>query len=287
MKASRRNFLVTMTAGLTAWRCSQGVEEDGITRYVRYEHSGSIAHGILQGDNIQPIEGDLFGSRAPSGNPIPAAEAKLLYPTQPRKILALAGNYGSHIGDAPPPGHPEPFYKPITCLQHPEGDIILPPGSKDVHYEAELVIVISKRAQNVPAGQAADYILGYTCGNDVSERNWQNGSIDGEETKDLQWWRAKGSETFGPVGPVVVVGWSYENAMIRSRLNGEVRQEASLNDLIHKPPETVAFISRYVTLEPGDLIFTGTPGTTSRMNAGDVIEIEIDGIGVLRNRVAA
>jgi 2-keto-4-pentenoate hydratase/2-oxohepta-3-ene-1,7-dioic acid hydratase in catechol pathway len=286
INASRRSFLLTMTAGLAAWRCSQSVEDDGITRYVRYEHSGSVAHGILRGDSIQPIEGDLFGSRTPSGNPIPAADARLLYPTEPRKILALAGNYGSHIGDQPPPGHPEPFFKPITCLQHPEGDIILPPGAQDVHYEAELVVVISRRATNVTPEQAAGYILGYTCGNDVSERNWQNGSIDGPENQDMQWWRAKGSETFGPVGPCVAVGWSLENAMIRSRLNGDVRQEAPLTDLIHKPAETVSFISRYVTLEPGDLIFTGTPGTTSRMNAGDVIEIEVDGIGVLRNRVA-
>jgi 2-keto-4-pentenoate hydratase/2-oxohepta-3-ene-1,7-dioic acid hydratase in catechol pathway len=149
------------------------------------------------------------------------------------------------------------------------------------------VIVISKRAKNVPTEQANDYILGYTCGNDVSERNWQNGSIDGPEHKDLQWWRAKGSETFGPVGPCVAAGLDYEKSKIQLRLNGQVKQDAMLSDLIHKPPETVSFISRYVTLEPGDMIFTGTSGTTSRMNPGDVVEVEIDGIGILRNRIAA
>ena len=289
MNVSRRSFLAVMTAGLAAWRCSSpSVEDDGITRYVRYEHQGNIAHGILQGENIQPIEGDLFGARTPAGSPIPAAEVKLLYPTTPRKILALAGNYRSHIGgETPPPANPEPFYKPITCLQNPEGEIVFPPGAQDVHYEAEFVIVIGRQAKNVPLEQANDYILGYTCGNDVSERNWQNGSLDGPENKDLQWWRAKGAETFGPVGPCVAVGLDYENSKIQLRLNGEVKQEAMLSELIHKPPETVSFISRYVTLEPGDLIFTGTSGTTSAMKPGDVVEVEVDGIGVLRNTVAS
>lgn len=287
MNATRRSFLAALTASLAAWRCSPSVEDDGVTRYVRYDHGGSVAHGILQGDRVQPIEGDLFGTRTAAGNPLPLGEVKLLYPTQPRKILALAGNYRSHIGDTPPPAHPEPFYKPITCLQHPEGEIIFPPGAQDVHYEAELVIVIGKRAKNVPPEQANEYILGYTCGNDVSERNWQNGSIDGEENKDLQWWRAKGAETFGPAGPCVAVGLDYEKSKIQLRLNSEVKQEAMLSDLIHKPPETVSFISRYVTLEPGDLIFTGTSGTTSAMKPGDVVEVEIDGIGILRNKVAA
>lgn len=177
------------------------------------------------------------------------------------------------------------FYKPITCLQNPEDPIVMPPGAQDVHYEAEFVIVIGKKAKNVPLEQAADYILGYTCGNDVSERNWQGGSIDGPENQDLQWWRAKGSETFGPMGPAIAVGLDYEKSKIQSRLNGEVRQEQMLSDLVHKPPEVVSFVSRYVTLLPGDVIFTGTPGETKPMAVGDVVEIEIDGIGVLRNKV--
>jgi 2-keto-4-pentenoate hydratase/2-oxohepta-3-ene-1,7-dioic acid hydratase in catechol pathway len=279
MNASRRSFIATLAAGLATWRCSSPtVEDDGITRYVRYEHQGSIAHGILQGENIQPIEGDLFGARTPAGDAIPTAGVKLLYPTEPKKILALAENYSSHAGEAQPHPHPEAFYKPITCLQNPEGEIVIPPGAQNVHYEAELVVVIGKLASKVSVEQAADYILGYTCGNDVSERDWQS--------NDLQWWRAKGSETFGPAGPCVAVGLDWANANMRLRLNGEVKQETVLSEMIHKPLETVSFISQYVTLEPGDLIYTGTPGTTGAMKAGDVVEVEIEGIGVLRNTVA-
>lgn len=280
MTASRRSFLAAMAAGLTTWRCSSpSSEDDGITRLVRYESQGNEAFGILQGENIQPIEGGMFGSRQPSGDPIPASGVQLLYPTQPKKILALAENYASHAGDATPHPNPEAFYKPITCLQNPGGDIVIPPGANNVHYEAELVIVIGKQAQDVPEEQAADYILGYTCGNDVSERDWQD--------NDLQWWRAKGSQTFGPCGPCVAVGLDWANAMMWLRLNGEVKQETALNEMIHKPLGTVSFISRYVTLEPGDLIFTGTTGTTSAMKPGDTVEVEIEGIGVLRNQVVA
>ncbi|MEX2304552.1 MAG: fumarylacetoacetate hydrolase family protein [Bryobacterales bacterium] len=281
MTASRRTFLATLTAGLATWRCSSPtVEDDGITRYVRFERQGNTAYGILRGENIQPIEGDLFGAKQAAGDPFAASEAKLLYPTQPKKILALAENYSSHAGgEAPAHPHPEAFFKPITCLQNPEGDIDLPPGAQNVHYEAELVIVIGKLAKKVSPEQAADHILGYTCGNDVSERDWQK--------NDLQWWRAKGSETFGPAGPCVAVGSDFMNAKMFLRLNGEVKQETVLNEMIHKPLETVSFISHYVTLEPGDLIYTGTPGTTAAMKAGDTVEVEIEGIGVLRNRVVA
>lgn len=278
MNASRRSFLATLAAGLATWRCSSpSVEDDGITRYVRYDHQGSVAYGILQGESIQPIEGDLFGARTPAGDAIPSGQVKLLYPTQPKKILALAENYSSHAGEAQPHPHPEAFYKPITCLQSPGGDIVIPPGAQNVHYEAELVVVIGKLASKIPVEQAADHILGYTCGNDVSERDWQS--------NDLQWWRAKGSETFGPAGPCVAVGLDWANANMQLRLNGEVKQETVLSEMIHKPLETVSFISQYVTLEPGDMIFTGTPGTTGAMKAGDVVEVEIEGIGVLRNTV--
>jgi 2-keto-4-pentenoate hydratase/2-oxohepta-3-ene-1,7-dioic acid hydratase in catechol pathway len=145
---------------------------------------------------------------------------------------------------------------------------------------------MGKEARRVPQDAAMDYILGYTCGNDISERNWQNGSLDGPENKDLQWWRAKGADTFSPLGPSIAVGLEFEKSMIRTRLNGEVKQEQSLSDLIAKPAEAVSFISHYVTLLPGDLIYTGTPGRTSAMKPGDVVEIEIDGIGILRNTVA-
>ena len=277
---------MAVTAGAAAWSCGSSMPAE-FNRFVRYEHGGEIAFGGLDGEMVYPIEGDLFGSRTPTGESLPLSEVKLLYPIQPTKVFALAGNYLSHLGPGrEPPEHPEPFYKPITSLAHPEQDIVFPKGAQDVHYEAEFVIVIGKEASKVSEAEAADYILGYTCGNDVSERNWQNGSIDGPENKDMQWWRGKGSDTFGPMGPAIAIGLDYKKSKIQLRLNGEVKQEQMLSDLIHNPVQTVSFISQFVTLLPGDVIFTGTPGTTSAMKAGDVVEVEVDGIGILRNKIA-
>ena len=277
---------MAVTAGAAAWSCGSSMPAE-FSRFVRYEHGGEIAFGGLDGEMVYPIEGDLFGSRTPTGESLPLSEVKLLYPIQPTKVFALAGNYLSHLGAGrEPPEHPEPFYKPITSLAHPEQDIVFPKGAQDVHYEAEFVIVIGKEASKVSEAEAADYILGYTCGNDVSERNWQNGSIDGPENKDMQWWRGKGSDTFGPMGPAIAIGLDYEKSKIQLRLNGEVKQEQMLSDLIHNPVQTVSFISQFVTLLPGDVIFTGTPGTTSAMKSGDVVEVEVDGIGILRNKIA-
>ncbi len=287
MQPSRRTFLTALAASMAAWRCGSPSDAGRVTRYVRYRQQGRVSYGLLEGDQIRQVSGDLFGRRTSTGEQLPLSEAELLYPVEPSKVLALAGNYASHLQGEPPPDHPEVFYKPISCLLSPEQEIVLPPTAQDVHYEAECVIVIGKKAKNVPLEQAADCILGYTCGNDISERNWQNGSIDGPENKDLQWWRAKGSETFGPLGPAIAVGLDYQHSTVQLRLNGTVKQQAPLSDLIHKPPEVVSFISRYVTLLPGDVIYTGTPGQTGRLSPGDVVEVEIDGIGVLRNRVAA
>jgi 2-keto-4-pentenoate hydratase/2-oxohepta-3-ene-1,7-dioic acid hydratase in catechol pathway len=154
---------------------------------------------------------------------------------------------------------------------------VLPRDVGVVHYEAEMVVVIGKTARNVPREDALDYVFGVTCGNDVSAREWQKG--------DVQWWRAKGSDTFGPCGPAIVCGLDYDNLMMELRLNGEVRQKESTKQLIHDVAGTLSFISRYVTLHPGDLIFTGTPGQTDEIKAGDVVEVEIEGVGVLRNKV--
>ena len=288
MSTTRRTFLGAVSAGAAAWSCGPSTTSAPaeFKRYVRFERDGEVHFGGLDGETVYPIEGDLFGSRTPTGESTPLSDVKLLYPIEPTKVLALAGNYLSHLGEGrEPPEYPEPFYKPITCLLNPEDPIVFPPGAQDVHYEAEFVIVIGKEAHKVSPEDAPDYILGYTCGNDVSERNWQNGSIDGPENKDLQWWRGKGSDTFGPMGPSIAIGLDYEQSKIQLRLNGEVKQEQVLSDLIEKPPEVVSFISQVVRLLPGDVIFTGTPGKTSAMKAGDVVEVEIDGIGILRNPV--
>jgi 2-keto-4-pentenoate hydratase/2-oxohepta-3-ene-1,7-dioic acid hydratase in catechol pathway len=281
MDTTRRTLLASLATGALAMAQSPS----GVKRYVRYEHQGKTSFGRLDGESIRVISGDLLGSRAETGASVKLADVKLRYPIEPSKVLAVGLNYKSHIGDRPTPKRPEIFYKPITALQDPGGPIVIPKGSKDLHYEAEFVIVMGKRASKVSVANAPSHILGYTCGNDVSDRNWQNGTID--KTPDLQWWRAKGSDTFAPLGPCIAVGLDYAKSRIKLRLNGEVKQDQVVSDLLFGPPEIVSFISQYVALEAGDVIYTGTPGQTSPMKAGDKVEVEVDGIGVLRNHVVA
>jgi 2-keto-4-pentenoate hydratase/2-oxohepta-3-ene-1,7-dioic acid hydratase in catechol pathway len=252
-----------------------------VTRYVRYRSADGVFHGVLEDDAIREIRGDLFGDRIFSGVSHRLADVKLLAPCQPGKILGVGLNYRSHLGKRPEPAHPEMFYKPVSALQDPEGPIVIPRGAADVHYEGELVVVIGKRAKGITAEEARDAIFGVTCGNDVSDRAWQHG-----ENKDLQWWRAKGCDTFAPMGPALATGLDYGNLAIETRLNGEVVQKQTTADLIFDCPAIVAWVSGWVTLMPGDAIYTGTPGNTRRMAPGDVVEVEIEGIGTLRNPVA-
>ncbi|MEO7144649.1 MAG: fumarylacetoacetate hydrolase family protein [Bryobacteraceae bacterium] len=252
-----------------------------MTNYVRFAHRDAVAYGILEGGAIREIRGTLFGGLQPSGAEYKLDEVELLYPCEPPKILAVGLNYRSHLHGRTPPAHPEIFYKPVSALQHPGGPIVIPPTAANVHYEGELVIVVGRHVRNASPEEARAAIFGVTCGNDVSDRDWQNGPA-----KDLQWWRAKGSDTFAPLGPVIATGLDYGNLAIETRLNGNVVQKQSTSDLIFDCPSIVGFISQFVTLVPGDLIYTGTPGATSKMSPGDIVEVEIEGIGVLPNPVA-
>ncbi len=277
---NRRHLLSTLFAGgfaVTAQTNSKAV------KYCRFQKGSLTAFGIIDGATIRQLNGnDLFANPRESGATHKLSEVKLLAPIgAPSKMLALAGNYKSHIGSAPPRSNPEPFYKPPSSLQDPEGPIVIPPGATDVHYEGELVIVIGKRTRRVSVAEAKDCIFGVTCGNDVSERIWQNDP----KIKDVQWWRAKGADTFSPLGPVIARGIDYGDLKIQTRLNGKLVQDDHTSHLIHDCPATVSFISQAVTLLPGDLIFTGTSGKTMPMKAGDSVEIEIEGIGILRNKV--
>ena len=241
-----------------------------------------MAYGILEGDAVREIRGDLFGGRAPTGTVEKLSDVKLLHPCQPGKIMAVGLNYRSHLGTRPQPAHPEMFYKPVTALQDPGEPIVIPREATDVHYEGELVVVIGKKAKNVTPGEARDAIFGVTCGNDVSDRNWQHG-----DNKDLQWWRTKGCDTFAPLGPAIAAGLDYGNLLLQTRFNGEVVQKQTTADLIFEYPSIVSWVSGWVTLMPGDVIYTGTPGSTRKLKPGDVVEVEIEGIGVLRNPVVA
>jgi 2-keto-4-pentenoate hydratase/2-oxohepta-3-ene-1,7-dioic acid hydratase in catechol pathway len=250
-----------------------------ITKYVRYTSAGSTSYGILEGDSVHELQGSIFANPARTGKTLRLADVKLLAPCEPMNIVAVGQNYKSHLGDRPVRPVPGLFWKPASCVIATGEEIVFPEGATNVHYEAELVLVIGKRARNVSKEDVAQHIFGITAGNDVSERDWQK--------NDLQWFRAKGSDTFAPLGPAIIQGLNYNDLLVQSRLNGEVRQSQRTTDLIFDIPTIVNYVTQFVTLFPGDIIFTGTPGQTKAMSPGDTIEIEVEGVGVLRNRIAA
>jgi len=252
-----------------------------VTKFVRFQAGDRITYGVVQGDRVREISGDLFGSWKETDKTHALSQVKPLVPTQPGKVLALAGNYRSHLGtsDRLPPKNPEVFFKLPSCLIPQGADVVIPQGSSDVHYEAEMVIVIGKRAKKVSRENALQYVFGVTCGNDISARDWQKG--------DVQWWRAKGTDTFGPCGPFIVSGLNYDDLLLQLRLNGEVKQRQRTRDMLQDASSIVSFSSHHVTLEPGDLIYTGTPGQTTALKPGDVVEVELEGVGVLKNGVVA
>lgn len=250
--------------------------------FARFEKYGRTAFGLVREGGIEELHGGLFDEPQPAGRRYTVEEVKLLAPCEPPKILAVGQNYVSHLGGRPMPSRPEMFYKPVTSLQHPCGPIILPPDAEDVHCEGELVVVIGRTVRHASRETAAAAVFGVTCGNDVSDRNWQRGP-----GKDVQYWRAKGCDTFAPLGPWIVTNLDYSNLLLTTRVNGEVAQQQRTSDFIFDVPEVIRFVSRYVTLTPGDLIYTGTPGSTRRVVPGDVVEVEIEDIGTLRNVVEA
>jgi 2-keto-4-pentenoate hydratase/2-oxohepta-3-ene-1,7-dioic acid hydratase in catechol pathway len=254
--------------------------------FLRYRLDDAEGFGVVDGDRVQPIEGDLFGDHVPRGDALPLDSLRALAPVRPGKILAAAVNYPSHVseskkmlGDREAPPEPELFLKPSSSVIGPGETIVLPAGVRRVDYEGELVAVIGRPCRGVDVEEALGYVFGYTCGNDVSARHWQR--------DDLQWWRAKGSDTFSPVGPYVATGLDPADLELRTRLNGEQVQATNTGALIHSLAKLISHASRFMTLEPGDLIFTGTPGETGRLSDGDVVEVEIEGVGVLRNPVRA
>jgi 2-keto-4-pentenoate hydratase/2-oxohepta-3-ene-1,7-dioic acid hydratase in catechol pathway len=248
--------------------------------YGRFEIEGHPRYGIVNNAKLEELRGELFDPPQFTGRQFALGEVKLLAPCSPPKILAVGQNYTSHLGERKTPKNPEIFFKPISSLQSPSGPIELPPDAEDVHFEGELVVVIGTTVRHASREQAAAAIFGVTCGNDVSDRNWQRGA-----GKDVQYWRAKGCDTFAPLGPVIVTELDYADLLLTTRLNDRVVQQQRTSDLIFDVPSVIGFISRYVTLVPGDVIYTGTPGSTGRMRPGDVVEVEIEGIGILRNPV--
>jgi 2-keto-4-pentenoate hydratase/2-oxohepta-3-ene-1,7-dioic acid hydratase in catechol pathway len=250
-----------------------------VVKYVRYEQSGRIGFGILNGDTIRELKENFLVSTTPTGKTVLFSSVRLLAPVEPSKVIAVGLNYKTHLGERPSAAYPGLFAKLPTSIIGTGESIRFPAGAADVHYEGEMVIVIGKKASNITESEVPQVIFGVTCGNDVSERGWQKG--------DLQWFRAKASDTFGPLGPAVVTGLDYNDLQVTTRLNGEVRQSQRTKDLIFGVPAIVSYVSRFVTLLPGDVIYTGTPGTTAAMKPGDVVEVEVEGVGILRNPIAS
>jgi 2-keto-4-pentenoate hydratase/2-oxohepta-3-ene-1,7-dioic acid hydratase in catechol pathway len=257
----------------------EGLYSEDMAIYVRFEFEGRRNYGVVERGEIEELATAPFSTAAePSGRRFALNDVKLLVPCEPSKILAVGLNYKSHLGSRAAPSNPEMFYKPVSCLQNPDDPIRIPSDAQDTHFEGELAVVIGRPVRNASRREAEEAVFGVTCGNDVSDRNWQRNT-------DRQWWRAKGCDTFGPLGPWVVTGIEYSDLALMTRLNGEIVQEQRTSDLLFDVPTVVEFVSRYVTLLPGDVIYTGTPGNTRRMNGGDVVEVEIEGIGTLRNPV--
>jgi 2-keto-4-pentenoate hydratase/2-oxohepta-3-ene-1,7-dioic acid hydratase in catechol pathway len=245
----------------------------------RFKKDNTTFYGVITGDMVQETAGDIFAGHHILDVNHRLSELKVLAPCAPSKIVAVGLNYRTHAAEVRMelPQEPILFLKPSTAVIGPEENIIYPAMAKRVDYEGELGVVIGKRCKDVSLEQAPDCILGYTCINDVTARDLQK--------KDGQWTRAKGFDTFAPLGPFIETELDPSEVLIETFLNEEKKQSASTRDLIFPVQYLVSFISRVMTLLPGDVIATGTPEGIGPMQTGDVVEVRIKGIGVLKNFV--
>jgi 2-keto-4-pentenoate hydratase/2-oxohepta-3-ene-1,7-dioic acid hydratase in catechol pathway len=269
--------LVSAVAAVVVLAVGASAFAQDVTKYVRYEHDGATSYGVLEGETIHQLGGNVFESPERTGVTVALGDVTLLPPSEPKKVVAAGLNYRSHLGGATPAEYPGLFDKHATSLIGHEAEITYYEDATNLHFEGEMVLIIGKVTRNVSVEDAPDHIFAVAPGNDISERVWQS--------NDLQWFRAKGADTFGPVGPVMARGVDYNDLLLQTRVNGEVLQSQRTRDLLFDSAYLVSYASRYVTLEPGDMIYTGTPGATSAMQPGDVVEIELENVGVLRNTI--
>ena len=248
-------------------------------KIVRFTAGGKTGYGILHGETIQAIEGKPFRNIKTTDRSFRLGEVRLLAPCEPSKLVCVGLNYRKHAEETnmPLPEVPLIFLKPSTSVIGPEENIIYPTITRRVDYEGELGLVMKRKASRVAAEDALDYVLGYTCVNDVTARDIQS--------SDGQWTRAKGFDTFAPLGPCIETELDPDNVVLETYLNGERRQQGNTNDLIHSVREIISFITQGMTLLPGDVIATGTPSGIGPMQPGDTVEIRIPAIGTLRNSV--
>lgn len=254
-----------------------------MARFVRFMGPQGSVYGRVEQDTVHLLSGTPFGEWAPTGERCPLAGLELLPPCQPSKMLAVGFNYRDHAQEFnhPIPSEPNIFIKPISCLAAPGQAVLCPRElTRQVEYEAELVVVIGRRTRHVSAEDAPGCILGYTIGNDVTARDLQSPTG--------QWALCKGFDTFGPIGPWIETEVDPRAGLdISSYVNGERRQHSNTKHLIFDPCFLVSYLSKAMTLEPGDVIFTGTPSGVGPVKPGDVMEMRIEGIGSLTNPVTA
>jgi len=263
---------------------AEGGVEETPTRYVRYRTAEAAdRYGELEADVIYELEGDIFGTPRRTGRTARLADVRLLPPVRPSKVIGVVANYQRPDRE---PIRADPreltrrlFNKLPSTITGPHDSIWLPPGAKNLDWEGELVVVVGKRARDVTERDAMDYVFGLTVGNDVSENTWFR----------EQRLTGKGVDSWGPIGPCVVKGLDWKGLLVETVVNGVVVQSQRTTDMIYPVPVLLSEITRLVTLEPGDIIFTGTvaraPRTPTEMHAGDVVEVRIEGIGTIRNRV--
>jgi len=251
-------------------------------RFIRYQNKNEAPRlGWVLEDKVGPVEGDLFGEFRRLEATMDLAKVRLLAPILPGKIICIGRNYAAHAKEqkAEVPEYPLIFFKPPSCVIGPGEAIVLPPQSQRVEHEAELVVVIGKRGRWISTANAQAYVFGYTVGNDVTARDLQN--------KDGQWTRAKGFDTFGAIGPWIETELDPADSLVTCHVNGEMHQMASTRDMVFDISQLIAYISSIMTIEPGDLIFTGTPSGVGPLRPGDIVEVKVDGIGSLHNPVIA
>ncbi|GAA1675976.1 fumarylacetoacetate hydrolase family protein [Microbacterium lacus] len=248
-------------------------------KIARFSHQDTIRFGIVDETDVVVLDGDpMFAGFDTTGERIPLADIALLAPVIPRsKVVAVGRNYRAHAEELgnEVPAEPMLFFKPNTSVIGPGDTIVRPRQSQFTSFEGELAVVIGSIAKNVAAERASEVIFGYTIANDVTARDLQK--------TDGQWARAKGFDTFCPLGPVIETEFDPASATVQTRLNGQTVQDAPLTDMIHSIGDIIAFASAAFTLLPGDVILTGTPSGVGAFVAGDTIEVEIDGLGILRN----
>jgi 2-keto-4-pentenoate hydratase/2-oxohepta-3-ene-1,7-dioic acid hydratase in catechol pathway len=248
-------------------------------RVCRYRLRGQDRYGLVEGDRIRPQTAAPWAGGTPEGAPVPLSEVELLAPVEPTKVVCVGRNYRAHARELgnEVPSEPLLFLKPSTAVVGPGEDIRCPEQSNEVHHEAELAVVIGRTLSHATAVEARLAVFGYTCLNDVTARDIQRA--------EKQFTRAKGFDTFCPVGPVVETGVDPLDLVVVCRVNGEERQRGSTRDMVVDPFALCAYVSQVMTLLPGDVVATGTPEGVGAIRRGDWVEVEIPGIGLLRNPV--